>query len=108
MRVRVGGGCALGCAVEADRTVVEATREHPREAVQRALLRAGVMLERAHDAGRERALGTAVGPVQQQKAVGPALAHEVGERTIEALLHALVADQARSTLATVGVDELLV
>ena len=93
------GGLALGALGEPERAAHRLPAgEDPVEAVERALFEGGVVLQRAEDAGRHRALGRAVGPVHEHQPVGPPLLHEVGEAAVDLGLQLLVADERELAL----------
>jgi len=98
--VRLDHGPPGDLVAEADRPLHQAlVGEDPVEAVERALVLARVVLQRALDGGDERALGRSVGPVQQDQLVDPARANEGAEDPVDGVLHLLVAHHRRPALA---------
>src|SRR5439155_8882512 len=102
-----GAGALEAAAAEADAAALKLLRgEDPVEAVERALVERGVVFERARDAGDERGLGGAVRAVQEDELVDAPLAHEVGERAVDAGLHVLLPDEVVAAAIEGAVEEL--
>jgi hypothetical protein len=76
--------------------------EDPVKTVERAFVERRVVLERAGDAGADRALRRAVWSVEQEEAVRPAFAREVREDSVDLFLDALLADEGLAPLGDVG------
>ena len=100
--MRVGldrSGPELGLA-EPDRALHQPlVGEDPVEAVERALVLARVVLERALQRGDERRFRRAVGTVEQDQLVHPAGAHERVEDAVDGVLDFFLSDHRRAALA---------
>jgi hypothetical protein len=98
---RTRGVARGGAGGEADAREVGAAAagKHPVEAVEHARVEGAVVLHRAHEAGRDGALGATVGPVHEHELVDRTLPREVVEHAVQLGLKLLVAHQA---VAAVG------
>src|SRR5690606_28820118 len=82
-------------------------RKDPMEAVQGALVARRVMLERAHEAGSDGALGGTVRAVQQEHPVGTAFPDEVAQNAVDFRLYGLLPHQ-RIPRAVAGLGKRLI